>query len=405
MKRIGSAIGVAALIGVFALTGCGGGSSSNSANAMYTWISNESDRAQWQAFVDGVKESDPEFNLEMEGPSFQDYWTKVKTRMSASDAPCILATQAARAQELKELLAPLDELVASNNVDMSAYNEAMLKGLTVDGKLRAIPYDAAPLILYYNKDLFDQAGLEHPGKNYTWDQFVADAKALTNGDVYGVSIPPIFQTPASIVYANGGAVVENGELKLTEQTTVDSIQDVFDLAAKHKVMKAPLAADAEDIQLQTFRAGKAAMIIDGPWVYDSLVSTEGLSVGMAVVPSRSGESIGMVQGSGFGISEKCADKETAFQNIMKMTTPDVMRYVARSHGNVPAIDAAFDGWAEGKDPNDVEIVKYMTENAKTYETTENWQQLEVEFTQNVSNGYTGEKSAQEILTSLENSIK
>lgn len=91
MKRIGSAIGVAALIGVFALTGCGGGSSSNSANAMYTWISNESDRAQWQAFVDGVKESDPEFNLEMEGPSFQDYWTKVKTRMSASDAPCILS--------------------------------------------------------------------------------------------------------------------------------------------------------------------------------------------------------------------------------------------------------------------------------------------------------------------------
>lgn len=405
MKRISSAIGVVALLSACALAGCGGGSSADSANAMYTWISNDSDRAQWQAFVDAIKEEDPEFNLKMEGPSFQDYWTKVKTRMSASDAPCIMTTQAARAQELKELLAPLDELVASNNVDMSAYNEAMLKGLTVDGNLLAIPYDAAPLILYYNKDLFDQAGLEHPGKNYTWDQFVKDAKALTNGDVYGVSISPTFGTPAAVTYANGGAVVDEGQVKLTDQTTVDSFQDVFDLAAKEKVMKAPLAADAEDIQVQNFRAGKAAMIIDGPWIYDSLVSTEGLSVGMAVVPSRSGESIGMVQGSGFGISEKCADKETAFKNIMKMTSPDVLRYVARSHGNVPAIDAAFDGWAEGKDPNDVEIVKYMTENAKTYETTENWQQVEVEFTQNVSNGYTGEKPAQEILATLENAVK
>jgi len=74
------------------LGACSGGSKDKSAQAskMYTWVSNESDRAQWDTFVKGVQETDPNFKLDIEGPSFQDYWTKIKTRMSSADAPCIV---------------------------------------------------------------------------------------------------------------------------------------------------------------------------------------------------------------------------------------------------------------------------------------------------------------------------
>ncbi|MCU1573542.1 MAG: extracellular solute-binding protein, partial [Micrococcaceae bacterium] len=92
---------------------------------MYTWISNENDRAQWQAFIDAAKQKDPGFNLTLDGPSFPDYWTKVKTRMSASGAPCIVTTQAARTQELKDLLTPLDDLATKYKVDTSQNNKAM----------------------------------------------------------------------------------------------------------------------------------------------------------------------------------------------------------------------------------------------------------------------------------------
>lgn len=54
-----------------ALTACSGGSNDNGGgegsspqtNAMYAWISNENDRAQWQAFIDAAKEEDPSFDL------------------------------------------------------------------------------------------------------------------------------------------------------------------------------------------------------------------------------------------------------------------------------------------------------------------------------------------------------
>lgn len=99
-----TALLAAAVMPLSLLAACSSGGSSGEAGSsaqtakMYAWVSSESDREQWQAFVDIAKEKNPEFSLEFEGPSYNDYFTKVKTRMVASDAPCILTTQAARAQ-------------------------------------------------------------------------------------------------------------------------------------------------------------------------------------------------------------------------------------------------------------------------------------------------------------------
>ncbi len=148
---------------------------------MYTWVSTENDRAQWQSFVDAAKEKDPNFTLTFDGPSFNDYWTKVKTRMVGSDAPCILTTQAARAQELSGLLEPLDSYMEAAGIHASDYNAAMMQGMTVDGKVLALPYDAEPDVLYYNREMFEKAGLSEPTTSYTAEQFLKDAKALTPG--------------------------------------------------------------------------------------------------------------------------------------------------------------------------------------------------------------------------------
>lgn len=180
MSRRAVLAGLGAMASLAAVTGCGGNSSDPS-TTLYTWISNENDRAQWQAFIDAAKEADPEFDLTLDGPSFSDYWTKVKTRMSSRDAPSLLTTQAARAQELDALLTPLEDLAQGAGVDLSQFNDAMIDGMTVDGSVRAIPYDAEPMVLFFNRSLFVDGGIELPGTTYTTDQFLDNAKALTSG--------------------------------------------------------------------------------------------------------------------------------------------------------------------------------------------------------------------------------
>ena len=214
------------------LGACSGGSKDKSAQAskMYTWVSNESDRAQWDTFVKGVQETDPNFKLDIEGPSFQDYWTKIKTRMSSADAPCIVTTQAARAQELGELLTPLDDLAKEAGLDLTKYNQAMMQGMTVDGKVRAIPYDAEPMVLFYNKTMFAQAGLKEPGTDYTYEQFLSDAKALTKDGVQGFAVAPDISYPyLPFAFANGNVPVKDGKLNITDPGFVADIQQTFDL--------------------------------------------------------------------------------------------------------------------------------------------------------------------------------
>ncbi len=406
-RRIAAALLCTALaVGVSA---CSSDKSSDSdlANQMFTWVSNEGDQAQWQAFVDGVKQSDPNFALTFEGPSFAEYWTKVKTRMSSADAPCIITTQAARAQELGEILAPLDDLAKEAGLDLTQYNQAMMAGMTVDGTVRALPYDAEPMVLYYNKTMFEQAGLALPTTNYTTEQFLSDAKALTKDGVSGFAVAPDFSYPfLPFAFANGNVPVKDGQLNITDPAFVADIQWGFDLVSKEQVAANPNPADTTDVPMQAFQAGKAAMIVDGPWFYTSI--REGMSVdaevGVAVIPSKTGQPIGMIQGSGFGISNKCPDKKAAFENIMKMTSAEVVGYVGKNRGTVPSIESAIDAWAEGKPAEDAEVMKALLADGQPLTTTTSWNQVNTMFTQYATEGTSGTRTAEDILGSIAGSV-
>ncbi|WP_130875329.1 ABC transporter substrate-binding protein [[Pseudopropionibacterium] massiliense] len=389
------------------LGACSGGSKDKSAQAskMYTWVSNESDRAQWDTFVKGVQETDSNFKLDIEGPSFQDYWTKIKTRMSSADAPCIVTTQAARAQELGELLTPLDDLAKEAGLDLTRYNQAMMQGMTVDGKVRAIPYDAEPMVLFYNKTMFAQAGLKEPGVDYTYEQFLSDAKALTKDGVQGFAVAPDISYPyLPFAFANGNVPVKDGKLNITDPGFVADIQQTFDLVGKENVAAAPNPADTTDVPMQGFQAKKVAMVIEGPWFYSTIRQGMENGVGVAVVPSKSGKPVGMIQGSGFGISAKCPDKKAAFQNIMKMTTPEVVAYVGKNRGTVPSIDSALSGWAEGKPAQDAEVMKTLLADGQPLVTTSTWNQVVTQFTQYSPEGARGTRTAEDILGTIEKSV-
>lgn len=395
-----------------ALTACGGSAPSDEAaasqtNAMYTWISNENDRAQWQAFVDAAKEEDSTFDLTLEGPTFADYWTKVKTRMSASDAPCIMTTQAARAQELESLLEPLDELAEKNGLDLTQYNAAMMQGMTVDGTVRAIPYDAEPNVLFYNKTAFAEAGLTDPTTSYTREQFLSDAKALTGDGKYGISLLPGVISPMAlaVAFAEGAAPTADGELTLTDPAFVEAVQWVMDLANKEKVAK-PTGGAEEAATQQAFMSGEAAMVVDGPWMYtaykDGLVDGE---LGIAVIPTTDGEAGSVIQGSGFGIAKTCADKDGAFQNIMKITTPEVIGTVGRTRGTVPSVESVVVDWAEDKQPGDLEAVQAMLAGGGPLITTPSWNQVQTLSMQFGAEATNGDKSAEEILSQIQQSAQ
>lgn len=162
------------------------------------------------------------------------------------------------------------------------------------------------MMLFYNRDLFEKAGVPAPPASaataYTWDQFVETAKALTldaggrnasdpefdpeNIRQYGISFPTGWTGWYPLLRSNGGNITNADGTQLTLNTpeAVEVFQRLQDLIYTHHVAPTPSQAEnlpATSIQLQTQRV---AMVIDGQWNLLSL-GEAGVPVGVGVLPS------------------------------------------------------------------------------------------------------------------------
>ncbi|SEE84616.1 ABC transporter substrate-binding protein [Ruania alba] len=406
-NRTRAALASTSAAAMLALAACSGGGSQTPDDGpltMYTWVSGESDQAQWDSFIAGAQEVDPDLEITVEGPSFTDYWTKVKTRLSGDNPPCILTTQAARAQELEALLMPLDDLIAEQDLDTDAIDASMLQGMTVDGSVRAIPYDAEPIVLYYNQDTFTEAGLDLPTTTYTREQFLDDARALTDGEDYALAITPGIFIPNAWALADGvPAVTEDGELALTDPEFVAQMQSYYDLVAVEQVARAPEASDSGELAQQAFINGEVDMLIEGPWMYGTFAESAEFEMGLTIVPSTSGEATAMTAGSGFGIASNCDRPEEAFEAIVALTSQGVQETQAAERGIVPARIDALPAWQEGKAEGAGDVIAALLGNATAQLTTPTWNQVETLTTQYATQGYRGEMTAAEIMELISNS--
>ncbi|GHV86200.1 hypothetical protein AGMMS50230_18080 [Spirochaetia bacterium] len=178
-----------------------------------------------------------------------------------------------------------------------------------DGK--TVAYSAANeiLLLYYNKDMFDKAGVAYPPASadnaWTWDEFVAAAKKLTfdtNGRTpndagfdsnsirqYGAMVENLTWQLEVWALSNGGGFynADGSQVTIDQAAAVEAIQKVADLYLKDHV--APLSTGLTDDGIQrSIIAGTVAMATGGAWNVGTCLAqardSEGLNYGVAVLP-------------------------------------------------------------------------------------------------------------------------
>lgn len=265
----------------------------------------ESEAADIQKTLDKFNTSQDKINVKLITVSRADYETKLNTMAAAKQLPdtAIMAEPMAIRYAAAGLLGDVS--------DMYTAAEAPLKSLAFTYKGKTVAYSCANevLVLYYNKKLFDKAGLPYPpasaDKAWTWAQFVEVAKKLTvdkNGKnaaqagfdaknivTYGADFNRAgWMWPVAAVSNGGGVMTPDGQrLLIGTPETAEALQAIADLYVKDKV--APSNADRNnmpslDVSLLT---GKVAMATSGQWeIGVSLKNSlkDGLEYGVAVLP-------------------------------------------------------------------------------------------------------------------------
>ena len=198
------------------------------------------------------------------------------------------------------------------------------------------------MIIFYNKKLFEEAGVETPPTKWTeawtWDEFVQVAKKLTkdkngnnalspnfdkdNIDVYGFSHDTWWGHWYPMIHSNNGRIVsEDGmTLMLDQPEATEAIQALADLSWKHHVAPTPAAIKSLPSGPIMLKTGKVAMRMDGHWnILD--VSQMGFDWGLGVLPYHQ-KPVTVSFGGALGIFESTKHPEVALKLYMFLGDPD-----------------------------------------------------------------------------------
>lgn len=186
--------------------------------------------------------------------------------------------------EKKGQLQPVDDIASKAGIKKEDFVEAPVNYETIDGKWYGIPLDIHPLVLYYNKDLFKAAGIDHPPTNR--QEFIDDAKKLTDKSKgqWGYAMPTLWPQQflfPTIVGQNGVKLAdEQGKPQLNTPEAVEALTFLKSLIYQEKVSPEKVAQDGE---VTLFLQGKNAMQFNGPWMKDQFDKAK-INYGVAPMP-------------------------------------------------------------------------------------------------------------------------
>jgi multiple sugar transport system substrate-binding protein len=297
---------------------------------------------------EGFEETHPSYDLQVErSPDPQQYRHKMLLSYIAGSTPDVMALDASSAADFIENdlivdLTPYFE--ADPEFDIDDYYENVVEIAARDGEVYAVPVGFTPLVMYYNKRLFDEAGVEYPQPGWTYDDFLEKAQAITRreGDdqVWGYQFANWMPGWIMWLWNNGGDVLSPDGRQamgyLNSPETVEAVQFVDDIVNRYRV--APSLSQAAAQGVDYFANGEAAMIISGHWSLISYANApkdrqtgEPLvrlsDLGIVELPSNLPESVTVMYESGLSIGSQAANPEGAWDYIKYfMSFDNQLRY-------------------------------------------------------------------------------
>ena len=317
----------AAALAVF-VAACGGGGDDNEAtpsqptkNVTLTFWNGFTgpDRPALEEIVKRFNASHPKIKVQMTIMPWDSFFQKLLPSYGAGKGPDIAAMDSVQVPQYadKGVFAPLDDVYTDNVVPKDKLVQSAVEAGKWDDKYYSIPMNFTTLLLYWNKDMFKEAGLDPNKPPADWKQWQNAAVKLTkdeNGDgkpeQYGYAIADHATIPMwpILIWGNGGDVVtKDGDVMLDDPKTVNAVEQWSNLIINKKISPIGLGgADADKL----FQSKKAAMEVVGPWMTTGFKEA-GIDFGLAMVPKGPAKQVTLGTSVQFVLNAKADDDKQA----------------------------------------------------------------------------------------------
>lgn len=313
------------------------------------WDSNQ--QAGMETMAADFTEKNPNIKVNVEVTPWDEYWTKLQAGATGGQMADVFWMHPEQVYTFAEgnALLNLSERIPSSTIDLTKYPEYITGDFKVDGVQYAIPKDYSTMGLWYNKDLFDAAGVAYPNDTWTWDDWKDAAAKLTdqNKGVYGM----LAQCSSQDYYYN--LIWKNGTDVITEDETDSLYDDPKTIEAIQYAVSfinagySPSTADqASTTALQYFESGKAAMLTGGSWLAAELTGIDGLNCDVAPLP-QSIQRGSICGGMGYSASAFTEHPDEAWRFLEYLGSYDANVIQSESGAAISAYADSQDAWVKG----------------------------------------------------------
>lgn len=257
---------------------------------------------------------------------------------------------------VKGALEPLGGyLQESDLLKASDFYAPALDAFQWQGQQICIPQNMSSLVVYYNKELFDVAGLAYPQAGWTWDDFLATAQALTRDmdgdgatDQFGLGVEPEFIRIAPFVWQNGGDIATPQTLTLGTPEALAAVQWFVDWQVKHHIVPNRAEEESESSESR-FQNGRTAMYLNSRRVVPTLREAAAFDWDVAPLPQNIARAT-LLHSDAYCLAAVSKNKEAAWTFIEFANAAEGQTIIAATGRTVPSLKAVAESPAF-LDPN------------------------------------------------------
>lgn len=348
--------GTAAKTTEAASAGTAGGTASGNPLEVVIWDNNQQP---------GIQEICDEFTkssgipVKVEVKDWNSYWTYLESSATAGNMPDVFWMHSNNSQMYMKngILLKLDDYVKkSDKVSFDNFMPEITELYTYNNAHYAIPKDYDTIALWYNKTMFDAAGIKYPDATWTWDDFYEAAKKLTkpDGSQYGYCVNPSNNQDSyyNTVYSMGGKIVSDDHKTsgYDDPNTLKAMDFIGKVVKDCCPDPKTMSETGTDVMLSS---GKVAMITQGSWMTAGFLKNDYITKNcdVAILPydKTTGIRASMCNGLGWAASAKSKRPDDCWKLMEWFGSKDMQLKQAQLGVTMSAYLNTSDAWVKCTD--------------------------------------------------------
>ncbi len=309
--------------------------------------------AVWEQLVANFEAAHPDISVKVEVTNWDTYWEKLLVQTAGGDAPDVFAMDGPIYPDwqTRGVLLPLQPYIDADPAALEGVYDGPLSTYRLTDGYYGLPRDFQTIVMYYNKAMFDAAGIAYPDESWTIDDFRAAAAALTidkdgdgRMDQWGVSTEIWDMEPfwGPMVYTFGGDIIsaDHTTTLMTDPAAREAFAFIDGMVNQDKSIMS--AEDLESYGYDGFLAGVAAMAFSGHWVVPAYTALP-FDWGVAPFPAGPAGRATLVNSAGIVGSATTEHPDEVWEFIRYVVSEEGQSTLATLGFAIPVSEAAATG--------------------------------------------------------------